>query len=328
MRISRRELIAALSTLALTAPALLKTQLAHAQSYPERPIRLIVNFSAGGTSDVMARAMANPVSKILGQQVVVENRPGALGVIGAGEVTRAKPDGYTILLTTQGSLTESPVLSSHVPYDPLTAFEPITLVGESPLALFAHPDFPANNVEELVEYGKNQPDGIDIAVTGSSVRLGAYALEGAAGIRFVQIPYGGQGPALTAAMGGHTSLALNTFSTALTENVRAGLLKFLGVGSKEPYALMPEVPPISNTLPGYEAKAWWGLFAPAGTPKDVIAKLTDAFTQSVRNPDVTSNFESNGVLPMTSTPEELNEMVVSGLEQTRILVEQHSISRD
>ncbi len=309
----------------LAFPTIFGSGVASAQTYPEQPIRLVVNFAAGGTSDVMARALSKPLSTLLGQPLIVENKPGALGVVGTADVGRAKPDGYTLVLTTQGSLTESPILNSNVPYDPLTAFEPVVLVGESPLVLFAHPSFPADNVAELVKYGKSQPEGIDLAVTGSSVKLGAYALAGSADINLVQIPYGGQGPALTAAMGGHTKLVLNTSSTTLTENVKAGKLKILGVGSEKAYPLLPDVPPIADTLPGYTAKAWWGVFAPAGTDQAVIAKLNEAFAKAMQEPEVTKVFEANGVLPVTSSPEELGELVSTGLEQTRRLVKEHNI---
>lgn len=324
MKISRRR-FNLLAAVMLAVPAMLGSRPVVAQTYPDQPIRLVVNFAAGGTSDVMARALSKPFSALLGQPLIVENKPGALGVVGTADVGRAKPDGYTLVLTTQGSLTESPVLSSNVPYDPLTDFEPVTLLGESPLILFAHPSFPADNVAELVEYGKSQADGVDLAVTGSSVKLGAYALSGSAGINLVQIPYGGQGPALTAALGGHTKLVLNTSSTALSENVKAGKLKILGVGSEQAYPLLPDVPPIADTLPGYTAKAWWGIFAPAGTDQKIIAKLNDAFAKAMQEPEVTAVFKANGVLPVTSSPKELGELVSTGLEQTRALVKEHDI---
>jgi len=324
MKILRRR-FHVLAVTMLAFPAMFSASAAQAKEYPEQPVRLVVNFAAGGTSDVMARALSKPLSVTLGQPLIIENKPGALGVVGTAEVGRAKPDGYTLVLTTQGSLTESPVLNSNVPYDPLTAFEPVALVGESPLILFAHPSFPANSVAELISYGKTRKHGVDLAVTGSSVKLGAYALAGSAGINLVQIPYGGQGPALTAALGGHTRLVLNTSSTALTENVKAGKLKILGVGSEQAYPLLPGVPPIADTLPGYTAKAWWGVFAPAGTDQKIIARLNDAFSQALRDPEVEAVFKANGVLPVTSTPKELGDLVSAGLNQTRNLVKEHNI---
>ncbi|NUZ06095.1 tripartite tricarboxylate transporter substrate-binding protein [Piscinibacter koreensis] len=322
MALSRRSLLTAAALLALAAGP------AAAQRYPTKPIRLVVNFAAGGTSDVMARALAKPLSTALGQQIIIENKTGALGAIGAAEVARAAPDGYTLLLTTQGSLTEIPVLSPQTPYDPRTAFAPVTMIGESPLVLFAHPSFPASDMKSFVAYAKSQPQGVDLSVTGSSVKLGAYALAGAAGIRISQIPYAGQGPALTAALGGHTPLALNTSSTTLMQHVQAGRLKLLGVGTPGPYKLLPGVAPIAETLPGYTASAWWGVFAPAGTPPDVVDRLYQAFKRALAEPGIDELFVANGVSQVTTTPAELGAIVAKGIEQTRALVKQHHIPQE
>lgn len=284
----RRDLTASFAMCIGAVCLLVTAPRAHAQGYPGKPIRLIVNFAAGGTSDVLARALARPLATALGQPVMIENKVGALGAIGAGEVARAAPDGYTLLLTTQGSLTEIPVLSPKTPYDPRTAFAPVTLIGESPLVLFAHPNFPANDVKGLIAYAKSLPQGVDMSVTGSSVKMGAYALAGAAGIQIAQIPYAGQGPALTAALGGHTPLAFNSSSTALMQHVQAGRLKLLGVGTEGPYKLLPGVAPISQTVPGYKAAFWWGIFAPAGTPPDVVDKLNQAFRRALAEPGMRS----------------------------------------
>lgn len=318
MTIDRRQVLAVMT-------AALAPWRAQAQSYPSKPIRLVVNFAAGGTTDVIARALARPLSTILGQQVVVENKTGALGAIGAAEVTRAVPDGHTLLITTQGSLTEIPVLSPQTPYDPLTALVPVTLIGESPLILFAHPSFPANDMKGFIEYAKAQPQGVDMVVTGSSVKLGAFAMQGAAGIKITQIPYAGQGPALNAVLGGHTKLAFNTSSTALVQHVQAGRLKFLGVGSDGPFKLLPQIPAISQTLPGYTAKAWWGIFAPAGTPSDIVNKVNQAFKRALSEPGIEDLFVANGVVQMTTTPAELGRIVSKGLTDTRALVTKYQI---
>lgn len=318
MTIDRRQVLAVMT-------AALAPWRAQAQSYPSKPIRLVVNFAAGGTTDVIARALARPLSTILGQQVVVENKTGALGAIGAAEVTRAAPDGHTLLITTQGSLTEIPVLSPQTPYDPLTALVPVTLIGESPLILFAHPSFPANDMKGFIEYAKAQPQGVDMVVTGSSVKLGAFAMQGAAGIKITQIPYAGQGPALNAVLGGHTKLAFNTSSTALVQHVQAGRLKFLGVGSDGPFKLLPQIPAISQTLPGYTAKAWWGIFAPAGTPSDIVNKVNQAFKRALSEPGMEDLFVANAVVQMTTTPAELGRIVSKGLTDTRALVTKYQI---
>jgi tripartite-type tricarboxylate transporter receptor subunit TctC len=326
MTVTRRRLLAgpALGSallLAAATPCL-------AQPMTQRPLRLVVNFAAGGTTDVMARTLARPLAAALGYPVVVENRTGALGAIGAAEVARATPDGYTVLLTTQGSLTEIPVLSPQTPYDPVTAFAPVMLVGESPLVLFAHPSFPPNDVKGLIEYARSRPQGVDLSVTGSSVKMGAYALSGAGNFKIVQIPYNGQGPALNAALGGHTPLALNTSTPALMQHVQAGRLKLIAVGSETPYKLMPGVPTVAQTLPGYVAKAWWGIFAPAGTPPAAVNKLNEAFRRALADPSVEETFVANAVVTMTSTPAELAAIVTKGLETTRTLVAKYGIKEE
>lgn len=300
--------------------------LAHAQqAYPNRPLRLVVNFAAGGTSDVLARALARPLEKELGQPVIVDNRAGALGVVGAADVSRAAPDGYTVLLTTQGSLTEHPVLMRSIAYDPLAAFAPVSLIGESPMIFFAHPSFPANNMQELIALGRKDPQGVSIAVSGSTVKLGVHSLMGATGAKLVQIPYGGLGPVVNAVLAGHTPVALNTSTASLMQNVQAGKLKLLAVASKEPSALVPGVPYAAQTIPGYEVKVWWGIFAPAGTPGPVVAKLNAAFRQAVMDPSVSEVYASNSVAKRVTTPEELGQLVTEGLARTKELVREHGI---
>lgn len=298
---------------------------ANSADYPSRPIKLVVNFAAGGTSDVLARALARVMSDKLGQPVIVENKTGALGAIGAGEVSRAKNDGYTLLLTTQGALTEIPVISSATRYDPKTDLTPVSLVAEQPFVLFANAKFPANNIAELVEYAKTRPDGIDIAVTGSSVKLGTYALASAASINLVQIPYGGVGPAIAAALGDITPLGLNAATSAMLENVKAGQLKFLGVASPSPYSKLPGVPPISDTLPGYKAVIWWGVFAPGNTPEKIVNTLNSALRESLTDEQVVKVLDANVLTGRSSTPAELTSLIDEGLAATRQLVKENNI---
>lgn len=304
------------------------TGLALADAYPSKPVRLVVNFAAGGTTDVMARALAKSMSSDLGQPVLIENRVGALGAVGASQVARAPADGYTLLITTQGSLTEIPVMTAQPPYDPLRAFTPVALVGESPFVLFAHPEFPAKNVQELIEHAKSNPQGVDISVSGSSVKLGVLALEGSIGAKLVQIPYGGAGPALNAALAGHTKLGLNAVTSTMLENAKAGKLKLIGVGTSAPYKLLPSVQPIAATLPGYLAKVWWGVFAPAGTPNNVIRRLNEALQKALADPATEGAFTANAVLTAHSSPAELGKLVAEGLTATDKLVKAYNIPKE
>lgn len=299
--------------------------MAHAKDYPSRPIKLVVNFAAGGTTDVLARAVGNAMSDRLGQTVIVQNKPGALGAIGASEVARAPGDGYTALLTTQGALIEIPVISSATPYDPKKDLKPVSLVAEQPFVLFANADFPANNVAELIKYAKTQRDGVAISVSGSSVQLGTYALASAADIDLVHIQYGGVGPIMTAALSGISPLALNAATSALIQNVEAGKLKFLGVASPTAYSKLLGVPPISDTLPGYQAVIWWGMFVPGDTPDPIVDKLNKALKEALLDEKVVSVLESNILSARTSSPEELKKMIEEGLETTRQLVKKNNI---
>jgi len=304
----------------LAAPAAL------AQGYPAKPVRLVINFAAGGTTDVVGRAIAKSLTSELGQPVLVDNKTGALGAIGASEVARAAPDGYTVLLTTQGSLTEIPVLNPNTPYNPSTAFAPITQVGTSPFVLFAHPSFPANNLKELVAYSRTRPDGIDISLSGSSVTLGAFALADAGNIKFVRVPYAGAAPALTAALGGHTKLGLNAVTTTMMQQVQSGKLKLLAVGSDGPYKLLPGVPSFTETFPGVTSDCWWGMFAPAGTPAPVVQRLNQAIRKVLTDPDVIKVMHANAMVPAPTSPAELNALVEKGLANTKAISAKHTIT--
>jgi tripartite-type tricarboxylate transporter receptor subunit TctC len=299
-----------------------------ADTFPSKPVRLVVNFAAGGSTDVMARALAKSMSGFLGQPVVIDNRAGALGAVGASSVARSPADGYTLLMTTQGSMTEIPVISANPPYDSTKAFAPVGLVGESPFVIFAHPSFPANNVQELLAYAKARPEGVDVSVSGSSVKLGVLALGAAAGTKLVQIPYGGAGPAVNAALAGHTSLGLNAVTSSLMENVKAGKLKLLGVGSSAPYKLLPGVAPVAATIPGYTAQVWWGVFAPSGTPAAIVNKLNAALKQGLSDATVESVFHANATMPVHSSPEALGKLVTEGLATTAQLVKTHNIPKE
>lgn len=299
--------------------------LAHAQ-YPNRPIRLVINFAAGGTSDIIARSLQQELATALGQPITIENVTGALGAIGAATVARAQPDGYTILLTTQGALTEIPALQSNLSYDPLTAFSPVTLIAKAPLLLAVHPSLPVNDFTGFIEYAKLQPGGVDFAVTGSSVRLAGAMLARDAKIKLVDVVYRGAGPALTAVLSGEVKVFLNTGSETLNEYVSMGKLKLLGITSAQPTDLIPGGVPIARTLPAFSYEPWWGIFAPAGTPKEIITTLNAAFKKAIGSPGMAEKFARNIVAPLTSTPEELTARVAKELAETRALVEAEKIT--
>jgi tripartite-type tricarboxylate transporter receptor subunit TctC len=300
--------------------------LAPAQAqYPTKPIRLVVNFAPGGTSDILARSLQTPLSAILGKPVIVENRPGAQSALGTAEVGRAPADGYTLLLTTKGALTQIPALRGDLGYDPINGFAAVTFLGETPLILLAHPSLPANDVKGLQEYAKGQPKGVDMAVSGASTILAAHQLARDAKLNLVQVPYQSQAPAVLAVLSGEVKLTLTTVTETLNEHVRAGKLKLLGITTPHASELVPNGVPIAQSLPGFSADTWWAIFAPAGTPPEVVATLNQAFKKAMAEPGMRQKFILNGVAPMTSTPAELAKRVSGELAATRQLVQEQKI---
>jgi tripartite-type tricarboxylate transporter receptor subunit TctC len=296
--------------------------------YPAKPIRMVVNFAPGGTSDIIARALQQPVGEALGKPVVIENRPGAQSALGTAEVARATPDGYTLLLTTKGAFTQIPALRSDLGYDPVKGFAAITMLGDTPLVLYAHPALPANDIKSLLAYAKRQPKGVDIAVSGASSTLAAAQLVRDSKVEFVLVPYQSQAPSVLAVLGGEPKLTMTTVTESLNEQVRAGKLKMLGITTLRASELVPGGVPIAQTLPGFSADTWWAVFAPAGTPKDIVDIVNGAFRKAMADPGMKQKFVSNGVSPLTSTPEELAHRVTTELAATRQLVQEQKIKVD
>src|SRR5688500_16407984 len=272
----RRRAVLGLS--ALLACAGWMSTLAGAQSdYPSRPITLVVPFPAGGSTDLVARLVASGMIKSLGQQVVVENRGGAGGNIGSAAVTRTEPDGYTILMGTVATHALNPALYKKMPYDAVEDFAPISLLALIPNVLVVNPDFPARSVPELVDLLKAHPGEYSYASSGNGtpLHLSGELFKSMAGVAMVHVPYKGAGPALVDVIAGHVPIMFDNLPPSL-EQIRAGKLRGLAVTTKERAPSMPDLPTIAETLPGYETYSWNAFFAPAGAPKDIIAKLNEA----------------------------------------------------
>jgi tripartite-type tricarboxylate transporter receptor subunit TctC len=296
--------------------------------YPAKPIRMVVNFGPGGTSDILARSLQQPLAAILGKPVVVENRAGAQSALGTAEVARAAADGYTLLLTTKGALTQIPALRSDIGYDPIAGFAAITMLGDTPLVLYAHPTLPANDIKSLLEYTKREARGVDIAVSGASSTLAAAQLVRDSKLNFVLVPYQSQAPSVLAVLAGEPKLTMTTVTESLNEQVRAGKLKMLGITTLHASELVPGGVPIAQTLPGFSADTWWAVFAPVGTPKDVVDLLNQAFRKAMADPAMKQRFLANGVSPVLSTPAELARRVATELAATRQLVQEQKIKVD
>ena len=297
--------------LALTLSTLgcLMAAAAGAQDFPTRPVRVIVPLAAGGPVDTVTRIVAAGLTERLQQQIVVDNRPGAGGSVGADMVARATPDGYTLLMAANGTLAVSPNLMK-LSFSVERDLAPITLIGTSPQVLVVHPSLPAKSVSELVALARSRPGTINFASSGqgSTAHLAAELFKATAKVDIVHIPYKGAGPALTDLAGGQTQMMITGISTTLPY-IRADRLRPLGVTSTQRVAVLPQVPPIAEAVPGYEVTTWYGLMAPAGTPPAVIARLNRETAAALENPTVKSKMAGAGVDAQTNTPEQFRAMI-------------------
>lgn len=282
----------------------------HAADYPVRSIRYIVPQGAGGSSDTLARAVTQRLADSLGQQVVVDNRPGATGNIGAEIAARAVPDGYTLLQVATSHAT-NPALGVKMPFDPVRDFAPVTLLSQSPNLWIVHPSLPVKNIRELIVLARSRPGEINFSSsgTGSSQHLAGELLKSSAHIDIVHIPYKGSPPALIDLIGGRVMLMCSTIAPAMPL-VRSGKVRALAVTSLQRSQAAPEVPTVAESgLPGYEATAWQGVLAPAGTPREIVGKLNVEFVRIVQQPEVRKQLADQGYDPAGTTPEQFADYV-------------------
>ena len=279
---------------------------AQAQNFPNRTITLVIPFAPGGSNSIVGRVIADKMGQLLGEKVVVDNRPGAGGTVGTRAVARSDPDGYTILLSFTGTLAIAPSLYRNPGYDPRKDFAPIGLIGNAPNSLVVHPSFPAKSVAELVAYAKANPGKVNFGSAGAgtvSHITGEYFAH-SAGITLVHIPYKGTGPALTDLLGGHIPMAFAPIP-ASHANVSGGMLRALAVTSTTRSSLLPEVPTIAESgLPGFDASLYYGLVAPAGTPRPVIDKLNKTLQDALGSTEVKKQLGLDGTEITPGTPED------------------------
>ena len=294
-----------LQRIVVAALVALSATWASAQGYPARPIRLVVPFPAGGPLDVVARAIGQKLTEAWGQPVVIDNRPGAGGNIGADLVAKSAPDGYTIL---EGALSTHAVnvsLYSRMPYDPVRDFAPITLVAVTPNVLVLNPSVPAGTVKELIAYAKANPGKLSFGSgsNGSAGHLAGELFKTEAGVDMVHVPYKGAAPAMQALLAGDTQLMFDNLANTM-QQVHAGKLKALAVTTEHRSALVPELPTLSEAgLPGFDVSTWWGFMAPAGTPKEIIAKWNTEVTRILSTPEMKAFFAQQGAEPAPTSPE-------------------------
>ena len=284
---------------------------AAAQSYPTKPIRLIVAFPPGGSTDIIARIVGQKLGERLGQQVVIDNRGGAGGTIGTEIAARANPDGYTLTMGTTSTHVIAAGAYAKLKYDPIKDFEPITLVATTPYLLVVNPGVKANSLKEFIALAKSQPGKLNYASagTGTTTQLAMEMLKTAAGIDIVHVPYNGNGPANTATLGGQVQALFGSMPAVLAQ-AKAGRLRPLAVGTPKRSPSLPDVPSVAESgYPGFDASLWLGFFAPKGTPAPILKRLQTELTGIAQSPEMKEQFERNGASSLTTSPAELTKLL-------------------
>ncbi|HSQ04627.1 MAG TPA: tripartite tricarboxylate transporter substrate binding protein [Burkholderiales bacterium] len=295
---------AALAAVCIAGPV------AHAQQFPSKPVRIIVPAPGGGGTDIFARTIAHRLTERWGQQVVVDNRPGAGGIIGSDIVAKSVADGHTLLMAFTSHVT-NPSLQSKMPYDTLNDFAPVSMVAVVPSVLVLHSSVPARSVKELIALAKRKPGALNYASagSGSATHLSAVLFEAMAGVTMVHVPYKGGGPALNDVLGGQVSLMFGNMASTLP-HIKSGRLHALAVTSARRTPAAPELPTVAEAgLPGYEATAWFAMLAPAKTPRTVVDKINTEVTGALRLADVKERLANQGADTVPSTPDELGEYI-------------------
>ncbi len=300
---------------------------AHAEDYPTRPIRLIVPFAPGGGNDTVARLVGESLGKRLGQPVVIDNRPGAGGVVSAELAAKAPADGYTLFLGGVGSHAINPNLHKDLPYDPIKDFAAVSLLASAPLVLVVHPSLPAQSVQQLIAFAKSHSGKLNYASNGngSSSHLAAVMFAGMTGIDIVHIPYG-LSPALTDLLSGQDELMFSSV-VAILPHVRAGKLRMLAVTSRKRMALLPDVPTIAESgVPNYETSSWYGILAPAGTPPEIVRRLHDDIVKVLAQEDVRKALAQEGAEPVGNSSEEFTQFIRAEKQRLGAVIESGKVS--
>jgi tripartite-type tricarboxylate transporter receptor subunit TctC len=319
-----------LATLAVAALAALAPGLAWPQAYPAKPVRLIVPFPPGGSTDIVARIVAQKLGERLGQQVVVENRGGAGGTIGTEVVARAAPDGYTLGVASTSTHAVAPSVYTKLGYDPVKDFAPISLVAVSPYLLVVHPDVQVKSLQEFVAYVKARPGKLNYASagTGSTTHLAMEMLKSAAGLYIVHIPYNGNGPAGTAVIAGQVEALFGSLPAVLP-HAKSGRVRPIAVGTPKRSPSLPDVPTVAESgFPGFDASLWLAIMAPAGAPPAVVDRLHKEIVAVIGSPDAADALAKAGAEPISSTPAELAGMVKDGVGKYAKIVKQAGIKTE
>ena len=311
------------AALAAAAPAL-----AGAQAYPDHPIRLLIPYAAGGSTDNMARVLQEPLQKALGQPIIIDNKAGASGIIAAREVIRAKPDGYTLFFINNGNLAVTPSVVKDANYDGLKDFTSIALVSAAPMVAVVPAALPVNDLKGFIEYAKKNSVSYASAGVGSFGQLATELFANRAGLKMLHVPYKGQAPTTNAIVAGEVQLLITTPSGAMNDLIANKRLKLLAVTSAEPSPLEPGTPTIASVLPGYVAESWFAIIGPAGMPADVVARLNDVITKAVQLPEIQQRFTSFGVIPKTASAKRVTEMTADEIARWTPVIRDNNIRAD
>jgi tripartite-type tricarboxylate transporter receptor subunit TctC len=325
--LARRVQVAAWALAALLAPAI---AVAQPVAWPSRPVTLVVPFPPGGGTDTGARLIAQKLSAKWGQQVIVDNKGGAAGQIGADLVAKARPDGYTILMGNIGTQAINPSLYPRLPYDPDKAFAPISLVAELPLAMMVNPGVPAKTAQEFVALARSQPGRLSYSSSGAggAPHLAAEMFKQGSGTFIVHVPYRGGGPAISDLLAGHVQLSFMTVLEA-SGHIKSGKLRALAVTSGQRVSALPEVPALAEgTLPGFNSISWIGLLAPAATPRDIVEKISTDVRELLASDEVKSRITELGGVPRTNTPAQFAQMIDADRKRYAQIIRDRKITID
>jgi tripartite-type tricarboxylate transporter receptor subunit TctC len=298
------------------------TSAALAQNYPTQQIRLIVPFAAGGGSDILARIIAEPLAKSLGQPILVENRPGGGATLAADMVAKSPPDGYTWLFTTAGPQITNPYLMAKLPYDPFNDFAPVAMLAKSVNVLVVHPGVPARNVRELIDHAKANPGRLNFSSSGvgASSHLAGELFRQVAGVDIVHVPYRGTGPSTTDLLAGNVHMAIDSAATLLPY-IKSGGLRALGFATLERQPAMPELPPIADTLPGFDGSSINYINVPAGTPPPIIERLNREIAAVLSDRDIARRMTELAIAPIIETPAELARRIAQEQQKWKRVIE-------
>ncbi|VWX57154.1 Tripartite tricarboxylate transporter substrate binding protein [Burkholderiales bacterium 8X] len=321
----RRPLLTAGAALLLARPTLE----AFAQGYPARPIRLVVPFPAAGATDLFARTLSQKMGEKLGTTLVIDNKPGAGGSIGSDLAAKAAPDGYTLLLATTSTHSIGPAINAKLPYDTVRDFTPIGHVGDAPSIMLVPNDSPAKSVKDWIAYAKANPGKLNYASSGNGtiVQLTAELFKSQAGVFVTHIPYKGTALAIPDLISGKVDVLFDSLPTGMP-HVREGRLRALGVTSLKRSPLVPDLPAIADTLPGFDSNTWFGLYGPKGLPADVVSRVNTAANEALADPEVRDKLSRLGISPTSSTPEQFASMVAADAAKWKKIIVDRKITGD